>query len=663
MHCFIEVFRADSKKFFSRITIIFLMVMIVLSTYLVNKGIDDYNKLKGSEKSFIEIEKMMFSSLMNYLHYSFFGVRIMFVPSPTIIFFSEPGTMADLCAKIDNNISMEIFNNLKGKALFKDHFPGTLRFAGLNLLLGCLLAVFAGIGLRRNREYLKFLTGICPPRKIFPFLFISRVILVTGSFLFVLAGQLLILKIRGIGLSSSDAKGLLVFTVVSIVVLLVFLFSGVSLGGMFSTTKARTAGLITWGVLVFIIPLMINAIIDNDADKLISNHELNLKKLGVVNFFEKDSEKKHGKFNKKELDLFRKLAEFYYLNEDPKILSLEKDMLLDLENLIDKFQKLSLFFPATFYTMTSKEVSSQGYDNNILYYRYITRMHREFLRFWIDRVYYHDPKVMVSFIKGTENLYHGQSRIPRYLFISLGLHVIYIIGLWLASYFSYLRLLVKPIDRKAFKNKKDLIIKLEKTKINVLYTRRPAVRDHLYCVFSGRQGVHDPGFQVILNGQPVTGKEKNRGLIYICDVDAFPRYLKCRDFVKKVLILNHIEPNERQKVIDSLPLLKEKRIGKMERHEKVEVLLSILPYIKGNIYLFYHTCKDLPLEYLIRLKNQMQNLVKQGATVVYLSPDKSVNEVRKQAGREILPLEVWTEQVESLEFLAEQELIDESEDE
>ncbi len=637
--------------------------MIVLSSYLVDKGIDDYNKLKQSEKSFIEIEKLMFGRLMNYLHYSFFGVRIMFVPSPAVIFFSEPGSTADLCAKIDTITTMEIFNNLKGKSLFKDHFPGTLRFAGLTLILGCLLAVFAGIGLRRNQEYLKFLTGICPPRKLLPFLFISRVILVTGSFLFILASQLLILKIRGIVLSPHDVNGLLVYTAVSIVILLVFLFSGVFMGGNFSTLKARTAGLITWAVLVFIIPLIINAVIDNDADKLISNHELNLKKLDIANFFEKDSEMKYGKFNEKELDLFRKLAEFFYQNEYPKIVSLENGMLLDLEELIDKFQKMSLFFPPTFYTMTCKEVSSQGYDNYILYYRYITRMHREFLRFWIDRVYYHDPKVMVSFIKGSENLYHGQSRIPRYLFISLGLHVFYIIGLCLASYFSYLRLLVRPVDRKAFKNKKDLIIELQKGKINVFYTHRPAVRDHLYCVFSGRQGPHDPGFRVFLDGQPVTGKEKTRGSIYICDVDAFPRYLKCRYFVKMVLILNKVDSIERKNVIDSLPLLKEKRIGKMERHEKADVLLSILPYIKGDFFLFYHTCKDLPLEYLIRLKNQMQNLVKQGATVVYLSPDTSVNEVKKPSGREILPFEVWTEQVESLEFLEEKELTTDSEDE
>ena len=212
-------------------------------------------------------------------------------------------------------------------------------------------------------------------------------------------------------------------------------------------------------------------------------------------------------------------------------------------------------------------------------------------------------------------------------------------------------------------NKKDFIIELQKRKINVFYTRRPAVRDHLYCVFSGRQVPHDPGLQVTLDGQPLTGKEKIMGSIYICDVDAFPRYLKCRDFVNEVLILNNIKPNVRQTVIDSLPLLKEKRIGKMERHEKLDVLLTILPYIKGNLFLFYHTCKDLPLEYLIRFKDQMQNLVKQGATVVYLSPDKSVNEVKKQAGREILPFEVWTEQVESLEFLEEKELTAESEDE
>jgi hypothetical protein len=94
----------------------------------------------------------------------------------------------------------------------------------------------------------------------------------------------------------------------------------------------------------------------------------------------------------------------------------------------------------------------------------------------------------------------------------------------------------------------------------------------------------------------------------------------------------------------------------MERDKKVDVLLTVLPYIKGDLFLFYHTCEDLSPDYLIRFKNQLQTLVKQGATVVYLSPDSSVNYVKKKPCSEILPLKVWTEQVESLEFLEEKEL-------
>jgi hypothetical protein len=658
MSCFFALFRVDFKKFFSGITVIFLIVMLVLSFYLVNKGVNDYHKIKESEKRFIEIEKMMFNRIMNYLQYSFLGFRIMFVPSSAVIFFSEPGTMTDLCAKIDNMMTMEIYNNLKGKALFKDHFPGTLRFAGLIILLGSLLAIFSGIGLRRSREYLKFLTSICPPRKVFPYLFISRLILVIGSFLVILGSQLLLLKTGGIELSTADLKGLLVYTAVSMAVLTVFLFSGVLMGGIFPTLKARTVGLVIWVVLVFVIPLMINSIIDNEADKLQSNHELNLKKLDVVNNLETELEKKHGKFNKEKSGIFREFAERFYLNEYPKIVSIEQGMLEDMERLMEKFRKMSLFFPATFYTMTCKEVSSRGYKNNTRFHRYIMRMHRDFLRFWIDRVYYHDPKELVNFIKGDENLFRSQSRLPRYLLFSLALHFLYILVLAGAAYLSYLRLLVKPSDSGKFVNKKDLEILLEKGKINVYYTRRPAVRDYLYCLFSGKQRANGPGFQVTIGGKPLTGKEKTNGFIYICDVDELPRYLKCRDFVKMVLILNKIKAKERKNVIDSLAQLKDQRFDKMERGEKVDVLLTVLPYIKGNVFLFYHTCKDLTRDYLIRFKNSLQNLVKQGATVVYLSPDSSVNELEQSPCREILPLKVWKDQVESLEFLEKKELSD-----
>jgi hypothetical protein len=308
--------------------------------------------------------------------------------------------------------------------------------------------------------------------------------------------------------------------------------------------------------------------------------------------------------------------------------------------------------------MTGKEVSSRGYENYIRFHRYIIRMHRDFLRFWIDRVYYHDPKVLVSFIKSDENLFHAQSRIPRYLLISLACHVFYILVLAVFSYSSYLRLLSKPTDQGKFVNKKDLEILLEKGKINVFYTNRPGLRDHLYCVFTGRTRRNAPGFQVIFAGKPLTGKEKTGGVVYICDVDELPRYLKWKDFVKMVLRLNKVRSKERKKVINSLSQLKNNRFGKMERVEKTEVLLTVLPYIKGNLYLFYHTCKGLSLDYLILFKNHLEILEKQGATVVYLSPDITVNEVKKEACREIMPLKVWTEQVESLESLDKKDLID-----
>ena len=179
---------------------------------------------------------------------------------------------------------------------------------------------------------------------------------------------------------------------------------------------------------------------------------------------------------------------------------------------------------------------------------------------------------------------------------------------------------------------------------------RPGLRDYLYRVFSGRQRRNVTGFQVSFAGEPLTGKVKPGGFVYICDVDDLPRHLKWRDFVKMTLKLNKVRSKERTNVITSLSHLEKKRFCKMERCEKMEVLLKVLPYIKGNIFLFYHTCKDLDFKYLILFKNQLQSLVKKGATVVYLSPDISVNEIKKGPCREILPLKVWTEQVESLEF-------------
>ena len=210
MRHFFAVFRVDSKQFFSKATVIVLIVTMALSSYLTLKGTADYQEIMEDVKEFKKTESAMFDMLLNYMYYSLLGIRIKYVPSPAIIFFSPPHTIADLSAKIDTIMAMEIYNHVKGGSLFQGHFPGTMRFSLLVLLLGSFFTILSGVGLLCSREYLKFLTCLCPPQKLLPFLSISRFILITFSFLILLGLQLLILQLRGIALPKTDLKVLMI---------------------------------------------------------------------------------------------------------------------------------------------------------------------------------------------------------------------------------------------------------------------------------------------------------------------------------------------------------------------------------------------------------------------------------------------------------------------
>ena len=404
-----------------------------------------------------------------------------------------------------------------------------------------------------------------------------------------------------------------------------------------------------WVVLIFIIPLILNSVLDEKTRQVESNYKLEFKKLSIINYFEKRGKNEAGSFDKNKIEIFRNWAEDYYKTEHPQILAVEMEMYAGMKSVLAQMRKWLIFFPTTYYTMVCEEFSSSGYENFLQFYRYVVEMHTGFLRFWIDRVYYCDPKELISFI-GKE---------PEYLWLGFLLILFHILWLFTGTFYSLRRFLFLPAEEGPFLNKKDLVIRLQTKRINVLYALRPGLRDYFYRLLNGRLQKKEPSFTITLDGQLLSGKKKIVGFIYLCDVEDIPGYLTYREFVRLILTLNNAALQDRNALLNRLPeQLINQRFCQMERRSQVDALLTVLPYIKGSIFLFYHTCKDLLPDCLIRMKNQMQILVKQGATVIYLSPESSVNDIKKNRKREILPLDMWLEQVESLEFLDEEELKD-----
>lgn len=633
--------------------------MLLLLLYGVNKGIYNYKVMVENSKEFRKIESLMFGNVLNYIQYSSVGVRYMFVPSASVIFFTDSPLMTELAAKIDST-NLEIYNNCKGSAAFEANNRDFLRFSGLLVLLGTLFVLFTGYESMSKKEYLKFLSSKISHLKVFMIIIFSRFILIIFTLLVLFGLMLGLVRMRGIELTPTDFEGLCGYLLCTLLTLLIFLVIGGMIGTMRSNTICISMILGVWIVSVFIIPGVFDSIIEERADDIVSSYKSVLNKYQKAIDFERQSEKKYGKFDKSNIVSEREIIEDFWKNYYPELAKVEESLKNEISEVIDKYRKLNILFPTSFYNLTALEVSSRGYENYMDFYEDCQKNHKKFSRFWIDRVYYNDPRDLVSFIKGNENIFHGKSRIPANFVTGMVLHLFYAVAMLVGSYIRFKQWLYAPIDKKNF-NKKDRDIRLEKGKINVLYSHRLGLRDQLYLLFTRKNIKKKPptasSFDVTLEGETISETSIKNGFVYICHPSAIPGDIKPVDLVSFIARTNGVSAAEKAAISRSLSTesFYNKNFNRLEPHQQADVLLSVLPYIKGNIYLVDQVGKEMPLLILVKLKDQLAALVKRGALVIYLTPDKRVEAVPTQPEREVLDLPDWFEAVEAHRFLLDEE--------
>ena len=633
--------------------------MLLLLFYGVNKGIYNYKVMQENSKEFQKIEAMMFANVMNYVQYSSVGVRYMYVPSASVVFFTDSPLMSELTAKIDSIINLDIYNNCKGSAVFESNNRDFLRFSGLLILLGTLFVLFTGYESMCRKEYLKFLSSKFSHIKVFMAVIFSRFISIIFALVVLFGLMVGMVRLRGIELMHTDIKGLWAYLLSTLLILLIFLVIGGMIGTMRSNTICISMIMGVWIVSVFIIPGIFDSIIEERADDIVSSYKSVLSKYQKAIDFERKSEEKYGKFDEKNIVSEREIIEDLWKNHYPEIAQIEENLKNEISSVIEKYRKLNILFPTSFYNLTALEVSSRGYENYLDFYNYTQDNQKKFSRFWFDRVYYNDPKELVSFIKGDENIFHGKSRIPGNFVPGMVLHLFYAVAILLGSYIRFKKWLYAPIDKKSF-NKKDRDIRLKRGKINVLYSHRPGLRDQLYLLFSGKNIKRKPpvpSFNVTIEGESNGETSIKDGFVYICHPSAIPADIKPADLISLIARTNGVSAAEKAAISRSLSTepLYSKNFNRLEPHQQADVLLSVLPYIKGNIYLVDQIGKEMPLLILVKLKDQLAALVKRGVLVIYLTHDKRVEAVPTQPEREVLDLPDWFEAVEAHRFLLDEE--------
>ncbi|MCK5056549.1 MAG: ABC transporter permease subunit [Candidatus Aminicenantes bacterium] len=614
-------FILELKRFLTKKNVIVLLLFLLLSLYLVNSGANRYSSINENKEKFQKIEQLKVKQYINYNQYGKYGLRLLFIPSPLSIMFDNSGVFSELTANIDSGEVLRIYNSCKGKTLYDRKAGGFKDFSGVLLLLGSLFALYFGYESFRSKEYLKFLSSLLNHKIVFFSVFISRIILILLFFLFNTGSALLVLKFNNITLSKNEYSHLWLYLLVLFLMLLFFFISGTIIGSFKSKAVALITIISFWFVFVFFIPGTVESIVYKKADNIMSDFHLELEKLKALMKFEKRAIDKEGRFkhSTRNSEQVRELVESYWNVEFKTIRAIEKKMGNDMRDNSNLFQKLSLIFPSTFYLSSCSEVSSRGYNDFIDFYENAQKLKEQFVRFYLNKVYYSNFSTVESFIKGDENIFYADSSLPHSFSTGLLLNGLYLILLLFVSYSRFKNSLFFS-EKKKNVRLDELQIKLEKGKCTVCVTSSQQIRDLIFSFFSGRDKDFFSG-KVEIDGDEIRGSSVKLDFIYLCHQENIPGDIKVGDFFsfcRKILQVSGEGSEEIKKKSDMKKILK-KKFNDLSDIEKGDILFRAAGLKKSRVYIINEIERGMPQTYTNKLLGNLQELKKAKVSILYLS--------------------------------------------
>jgi ABC-type transport system involved in cytochrome c biogenesis ATPase subunit len=435
-----------------------------------------------------------------------------------------------------------------------------------------------------------------------------------------------------------------------------FFIFGVIIGNIRSKTAGITAIIFLWLIFLFLIPGAFNAFINESAENITSNYKTELEKLNIMSGFERKVSERLGKFSKAKVSDFRQMAEEYWSTDFKKMEEIEENHKQEIIENIERYDRLSAFSPTTFYYLTCGEISSRGYGNFIEFYTYLQDLKHKFVRFWVDRVYYHDANIMVNFVKGDENLFHATSQLPGNFGTGVMINLAYILILITISFFNFKTYLYRLEVKRTVKDK-NLPIILSKGDLvaMILYRDNHGYSDHLYNILSGHTNAFNKDLKIEVDSVDLTGNQTKQNFLYLCHPDKLPQNIKAVDFAAFLLTFLKPGKKERVKIFKSLKVepFKSKTLGQLECDDKGRVFLSLLPLLKCKIFLLDDIAFDMPVDYIFELNDVMKDWSASGSAVIYLTTESEVNVKRYKAGldRDVDKLEGWSSMVSELKKL------------
>ncbi|MDQ1353691.1 MAG: hypothetical protein QG657_3998 [Acidobacteriota bacterium] len=600
------MFSEELKRFCSRWNVIFWIVLSVMVLAYGARNISEFKAGAEKEKILLDIQNLHFEATTNYQLYGVEGIKTLFVPSAISIFFGDAVIPPDVGAKFDSIVSLSIYNNLKGKSVAAGTRSYITGFSDIVLLILTLLGLYYGYESMQQREYLKFRTAIKSRKKIFLAVIGSKFMLFVLAFVILVAIQILQMIALGIPLSSIEYSNLFQYLKETTLLLLIFFSSGVIIGalrmkGFYSAISIFTI----WFALIFIFPGGLNWLLNSKLPDSMKDYQTELEKYSVLMDFEKSFKDKHGKFSRSKMDVAREYIEKYWNVVYKEIKAREEKLRNEFAEAVDEYNFLSIFSPVNNYLLTCSEISSRGHQKFLDYYRFNQELQEKFVRFYIDRTFYNDPKIMVNFLDNEDPIYHAKSTLPKYFHWGLLVNALYCLILLLISYYHFCRYLYpKPKNAEEFRQ---VDLHFEKGKAHIINSPGEDFSDQFTNIFFGMDKYFTG--KITIDGKNILDGQK-KVFTYLPDIKDFPEDIPIKSIVK----LFDAPTAEFSTIYD-------RKFGDLKETEQANLLLTCALNRKSSIYLL-NNFFFAPVEYLETYKQKIDAL-KETGVLIYIA--RSVN--------------------------------------
>jgi len=636
MTTFYMAFSHVLREFFCRRNCIILLILILSALLLFQIGIFKHEKILIQKECFQKTEEALYSTFLNYRQLGTYGIAMLFIPDKFSSFSVNTALVNVMDAYIDSGIRLKLNASLLSSNMFKQKKYGFMDFSGIFYYLFTLVFCFLGLETVIHKEYLKTHASIFGRKKSFLFLFLPRLIIIGLIIAVILCLALFQAVLNHIDIPID--KHLLVFYLEILTLSTFFFLLGSALGKIRPITVGVIFIVISWIIIIFVLPTIVNSITETRADTLKPQYELNLKKLQKFSLFEKYLKQKKGpaKVNKKITKSLRQMINTYRAKQFKEILEMEYAMHRKMLGTAKFYQRFAMFFPSTFYISVSEELSSMGYLNLLDFYLYTIKLKAEFVDFILKKIYFENFSKVVPFLKDNENIYHATPRIPGTFVPGLLLNLIYIFILGIVNYILFKKTIFEPsefIKDDEIKRLSNINLNYRQHYIFKIFGNKLLKR--MYNIFSGQSFLKNKAESspwIFLESVDITNGKFDETFLYICSPTALPRDMSARSFFNFIGDINRYPIKQREELASILKIenLGKKKIRELKRHEKAGLLLAMSQMTDRKAYLFHDVACGLNRPFTEQFKALIEKLTSRGSVVVYLTNDTTITEYRDE---------------------------------